>query len=68
MGEGAHTEITALGDAVNTTARLASVAQAGEVLVTTSAADAAGLDRALERRSLELKGKELPTEVVVLRS
>jgi adenylate cyclase len=68
VGEGGHTEITALGDAVNTTARLASVAQAGEVLVTTSAADAADLDGSLERRSLELKGKEHPTEVVVLRA
>jgi adenylate cyclase len=68
VGEGGRTDITALGDAVNTTARLASVAQAGEILVTTSAADAAGLDGSLERRSLELKGKELPTEVVVLRA
>jgi len=68
VGEGGHTEITALGDAVNTTARLASVAQAGEILVTTSAADAAGLERSLERRSLELRGKEQPTEVVVLRA
>ena len=66
VGEGAHTEITALGDGVNTTARLASVAQAGEILVTDSAAGAAGLDPALERRSLELKGKESPTDVVVL--
>ena len=30
--------------------------------------DAAGLDRSLERRTLELKGKERPTEVVVLRA
>jgi adenylate cyclase len=66
VGEGGHTEITALGDAVNTTARLASVALAGEILVTMPAADAAGLDPALERRSLELKGKELATAVVVV--
>jgi adenylate cyclase len=68
VGEGMRTEITALGDAVNTTARLASVAQAGEILVTIQAAEAAGLDRSLERRSLDLKGKELPTEVLVLRA
>jgi adenylate cyclase len=68
VGEGGHTQITALGDAVNTTARLASVAQAGEILVTTSAAATAGLDGSLERRSLELKGKEMPTEVVVRRT
>jgi adenylate cyclase len=67
VGEGSHTELTAIGDAVNTTARLAAEAAAGEILVSTDAAAAAGLDSALERRSLELKGKELPTEVVSLR-
>ncbi len=67
VGEGAHVELTALGDTVNTTARLASVAKSGEILVTTTTAAAAGLDQALERRSLDLKGKEIPTEVLVLR-
>jgi adenylate cyclase len=67
VGEGSHTELTVVGDAVNTTARLAAQAAAGEVLVSTDAAAAADLDPALERRSLELKGKELPTEVVSLR-
>ena len=54
-------------DTVNTAARLASVARAGEILVTTATAQAAGLDPALERRSLDLKGKQFSTEVVVLR-
>lgn len=67
VGDEAHTEITALGDAVNTAARLAAAAAAGEVLVTVSAAQAAGLDPALERRTLALKGKASPTEVVTLR-
>jgi adenylate cyclase len=67
VGDDAHTELTALGDTVNTTARLASAAAAGEVLVTAVAAQAAGLDPDLERRSLELKGKESATEVVSLR-
>ncbi len=67
VGDDAHTELTAIGDAVNTTARLASAAAAGEVLVSASAADAAGLDPALVRNALELKGKESPTEVVSLR-
>ena len=67
VGDDAHTELTALGDAVNTTARLASAAAAGEVLVSAAAADAAGLDPALVRNALELKGKESPTEVVSLR-
>jgi adenylate cyclase len=68
VGDGAHVELTALGDTVNTTARLASVAKAGEILITIAAAEAAGLDPALERRSLDLKGKGLPTEVVSLRA
>jgi adenylate cyclase len=67
IGEAGHTELTAVGDAVNVAARLASQADAGEVLVSTDAATASGLDPTLERRTLELKGKELPTEVVSVR-
>ena len=67
VGEGPHTDLTALGDSVNTTARLASIAAAGEVLVTAEAAQAAGLDPELARKRLELKGKQLTTEVVSLR-
>jgi adenylate cyclase len=67
VGEGSHVEITALGDAVNVTARLAAAAAAGEVLVSAQAAEKAGLDPTLERQSLELKGKQQPTEVVSLR-
>ena len=66
VGQGSHVELTVVGDAVNTTARLASVAAAGEILVTTPAALAAGLDPALERRTMELKGKQAVTEVVSL--
>ena len=57
----------ALGDTVNVTARLASAAGAGEILVTSAAAQAAGLDPRLERRHLALKGKVQSTEVVSLR-
>jgi adenylate cyclase len=67
VGDGPHVELTALGDTVNTAARLASIAAAGEILVTTPAAEAAGLESTLERRSLDLKGKGRPTDVVVLR-
>ena len=67
VGEGVHVELTAVGDAVNVTARLASAAAAGEVLVTVAAATAAGLEPSLERRSLDLKGKQVATEVVSLR-
>ncbi len=65
IGEGPDAELTAMGDIVNTTARLSSVARAGEVLVTAAAATAAGLPADLEHRSLQLKGKSGTTEVVV---
>ena len=67
VGETIQAEITALGDVVNTAARLASSAAGGEVLVTEAAAAAAGLDAsALEHRQLELKGKSLATDVIVI--
>jgi adenylate cyclase len=64
VGQGDRTELTAVGDAMNTTARLASLAKAGEILVTTAAAEAANLDQGLQRRTLELKGKQQSTDVV----
>jgi adenylate cyclase len=66
IGEGLEAELTAMGDLVNTTARLASAAAAGEVLVTLTAVAAAGLPETLEHRSLALKGKSETTEVAVL--
>ena len=66
VGDGTKSDVTAVGDTVNTTARLASAARAGEVLVTIEAAAAAGLDPSLERRSLDLKGKATATTVVTL--
>ena len=67
VGETLQTEITALGDVVNTAARLASSAAGGEILVTDAAAAAAGFDAsALEHRQLELKGKSLATDVIVI--
>lgn len=67
IGEGHDTDLTAMGDVVNTTARLASAAAAGEILVTVSAADAALLSAdSLEHRSLALKGKTEATDVIVL--
>jgi adenylate cyclase len=67
VGDDSHPELTAVGDAVNVAARLASVAGAGELLVSDVTARAASLDPALERRRLELKGKETATEAVVVR-
>ena len=67
VGDEMHTEITALGDTVNTAARLAAAAAAGEILVTAAAAEAADLDPRLEHRALSLRGKEWATEVISLR-
>jgi adenylate cyclase len=65
---GAVDDFTALGDAVNTTARLASAARAGEVLVSAAAAEAAGTPIAgLERRTLDIRGRTESIDVIVLR-
>ena len=66
IGEAPHVELTSLGDVVNTTARLASAAGAGEVIVSAAVADLAGIDLDVEHRSLQVKGKEQPIEVVVV--
>ena len=66
IGEGADTELRALGDDVNTAARLATAAGAGEILLPSLAAERIGLGQvSAERRSLELKGKSQPIEVMV---
>jgi adenylate cyclase len=60
-------DFTALGDNVNVTARLASQAGPGEILISATACEAAGLELdELEKRELELKGKSGKTEVRVL--
>lgn len=64
---GKVSDVTALGDAVNTTARLASVAAAGEILITDECARAADLQAgSLSHRVVELKGKQAPVPVFVL--
>ena len=64
---GSELQFTALGDAVNSCARLASVAGPGEVLVSATAAEKAGLDTSsLERKSLALKGRAEPLETFVV--
>jgi adenylate cyclase len=67
IGEGDHVELTAVGDTVNVAARLAAAAAQGEVLVSAAAAAASDLDPTLERRILDLRGKEAGTEVVSVR-
>jgi adenylate cyclase len=69
VGEGDACDFTAVGDTVNTTARLASSAGTGEVLVSQAAAEAAGLDRAgLETRSLTLRGRDETVDALVARA
>ena len=61
------TDITAIGDEVNTAARIASQAAAGEILVSEQALKEAGMDSSeLEARSLELKGISEPVLVRVM--
>jgi len=61
------TEFTALGDAMNVAARLASHAGTGEIIVSEEACMAAHLDtKDLEQRQLTLKGRTGLTQVRVL--
>jgi len=58
VGEGDAFDFTALGDSVNTAARLAASAGTGEILVSGASAKTAELDTAdLETRTLSLRGR-----------
>ena len=60
-------DFTALGDAVNTTARLASEAARGELIISLDAAKAAGIDSpAMAHRTIAVRGRAAPVEVAVL--
>ena len=62
-----HRHPTDAGERQATTARLASAAGAGELLITDADAREAAIDTTRwERRSLQLKGKIEPVPVVVL--
>jgi adenylate cyclase len=65
--EGGVGDLTALGDSMNITARLASQAGAGEILVSESAYNQAALKEDMEKRILELKGRSEPVNVHVLK-
>ena len=68
LGSGGVSDITALGDDVNLTARLASTAAAGEILITEAIRAASGLPtNDLEPRRLELKGRSAPVDVWSMR-
>jgi class 3 adenylate cyclase len=62
-------DFSALGDAVIVAARLASIAGAGEALISEAAHTASGSDLGdLERRELSVRGKDAPLAVRVLRA
>jgi adenylate cyclase len=65
-GEDNPNDFTALGDSVNITARLASHAQPGEILISDEAYKASGFElEGLEFQDLELKGKREAIKVHV---
>ena len=66
VGDDDHVDLGAFGDSMNVTARLASTARAGELLVTSEAAAAARLDAETEHQQLSLKGRQQPMDVVSL--
>lgn len=71
VGVVGHTErvsdITVLGDVANTAARLASAAQPGEIIVSDTSSEMAGIDTSgLETRVLDLKGKSEPFKTWVV--
>lgn len=69
VGEGDAKDFTALGDTVNTTARLTDQAGAGEILISADAAIAGKLDTTgLERRTLDLRGREQSVDAWVVRA
>jgi adenylate cyclase len=69
IGEGQDCDFTAVGDAVNTAARLASSAGVGEVLLSRAAVEASRFDASgLETRTLALRGRDESVDAVVARA
>jgi adenylate cyclase len=65
--DGGVSDLTAMGDAMNVTARLTSLASSGEAIISQAAFDAARLQEGgYERRRLALKGRTEPVDVRVL--
>jgi adenylate cyclase len=67
IGEDDALDFTALGDSVNTAARLAASAGIGEVLISSAASAASSLDtNGLETRTLNLRGRAEGIEASVI--
>lgn len=65
---GGLTDVTAIGEEVNTAARLAAEAGTGEIIISEAALHSAGMDAsALPQRSLTLKGISQPVAARVMR-
>jgi adenylate cyclase len=61
-------DFTAMGDVVNVTARLSSLAESGEVLIGASAWEEAAISEGnVEIRHLHVKGRSEPIEIAVLK-
>jgi adenylate cyclase len=67
--DGAFSDFTALGDTVNTAARLVALAGPGEALISEASYKASKLDPTdLDKRTLELKGRSEPISVRITRT
>src|SRR5207248_3915239 len=66
VGAEIEQDFTALGDVVNVAARLGSEAKAGELLVSSEAANAAAVTSDAISHSIALKGRNEPLEVISL--
>jgi adenylate cyclase len=66
VGEADAVDFTAVGDTVNTAARLMAAAGTGEIVISAATAAAAGIETTgLEQRSLEVRGRQQPVEAWV---
>jgi adenylate cyclase len=66
VGVGERLDFTALGDTVNVAARLGALAGRGELVVSRAAWERAGRGAPDEIRSVEVSGRSVPLEVVVI--